>query len=204
MGDFRATVDLAESVRALPLPWIAVPELVMGGGSDLLSGGGGLETHDNVPLSITQQLYAEEQERRDRKSGKGPGVPSGSSAVTINTLPSHVWDSSLDDDLKIEGLRDVAVREFPHWLQAQYRGPSYQEEVRKAEKAILDERFGLLQAYRGRNSDFLASKGVNQGVTDSFMNDIPSWNKRRKTNQSGTESGSVNEQFETSGSPGIM
>jgi hypothetical protein len=144
-------------------------------------------------------LYTEEQQRRDRKSGRSAEVGGGSPAVTINVLPGHaqsassssrqprsvgavqVWDSSLDDDLIIEGPRDVAVRGFSEWLQAQYQDPSHKEEVQKAEKALLDEGFGLLQIYGGRNADFLASKGVKRGVADSFMNDIPLWNKRQKT-----------------------
>lgn len=180
---------------------------------------GKLETHEDVPPFITQQLYAEEQQKRDRKSGKVTGNPGGSSTVTINILPGHsqqavlasgqarsvgpvqIFDSSVDDDLNIDGPRDVAVKEFSTWLQAQYEDSSYQEEVRKAEKAMLDERFGLLQVYGGRNSEFLASKGVKRGVADSFMNDIPVWNKRRRVNQTGAEG---DKQFEDGGSPCIM
>ena len=96
--------------------------------------GGKLETHDDVPQSIRQELYDEEKKRRDRKSGKVAGSPGGSSAVTINILPGHaqqatqssgrahsigpvqIWGSSLADDLDIEGPRDVAVKEFSKWL----------------------------------------------------------------------------------------
>jgi len=84
--------------------------------------GGRLEIHDDVPLSLRRQLYAEEQQRRNRKSGKVAESPGGPSPVTINILPSHarqatppngrahsvgpvqVWDSSLADDLEIEGF----------------------------------------------------------------------------------------------------
>ncbi|KEF50799.1 uncharacterized protein A1O9_13151 [Exophiala aquamarina CBS 119918] len=175
-----------------------------------------LETHDDVPPSIRQQLYAEEQQRHDRKLGKISGNPSGSSAVTINILPSHaqqatlvngqtrsiglvqVNDLSLDEDLSIDGPRDVAVKDFSTWLQAQYQDPSYQKEVQKAEKAMLDEGFGLLQIYGDRNKEFLASKGVKRGVADSFMNDIPIWNKRRRANRTQVEG---DEHIETGDSP---
>ncbi|KIW22018.1 uncharacterized protein PV07_12576 [Cladophialophora immunda] len=100
---------------------------------------GRLETHDDVPQSIRQQLYDEEKKSCDRKSDKVAGSPGGSSAVTINILSGHaqqaapssgrahsigpvqIWDSSLADDLDIEGPRDVAVREFSEWLQARYQ-----------------------------------------------------------------------------------
>ena len=98
----------------------------------------------------------------------------------------------------------MAVREFSKWLQAQYQDSSLQEEVRKAEQAVLDEGFSLVQIYGAQNSDFLASKKVKRGVADSFMNDIPTWNKRRKANHAGAAGDSADEQVESGGSPCIM
>ena len=159
---------------------------------------GRLESHDDVPLSLRQQLYAEEQQRRDRKSRKVAESAGGPSPVTINILPGHghqttppngrahsvgpvqVWESSLADDLEIEGSRDVAVRRFSKWLQPQYQDPSLQEEVRKAEQAVLDEAFNLVQIYGGQASDCFIRKKVKRGVADRFMNDIPFGTSVRK------------------------
>lgn len=149
------------------------------------------------------------------------GCPSKSSAVTINLLPSQahqattpnrqaysvglvqVWESSLTDDLKIEGPRDVAVQQYSEWLQTQYQDPSFQEEVRKAEQAVLDERFSLVQIYRGRGSDFLAGK-VKRDIAESFMNDVPVWNKRRKATHREYECDSANQQFDAGQLPCIV
>ena len=164
----------------------------------LVEQGGKLESHDDLPFSLRQQLCAEEQQRRDRKSGKVTESPGGHSPVTINILPSHpqqamslngrppragslqILDLSLVDDLEIEGPRDVAVRKFSTWLQGQYQDPLYQEEVRKAEQVVLEEGFSLGQIYQGRASDLFAGKKLKRGVADAFTNDIPVWNKRQK------------------------
>lgn len=52
--------------------------------------GGKLDRQEDVPLFIQQQLYTEEQQRRDRKSGRLKWVAGDSPAVTINVLHGHV------------------------------------------------------------------------------------------------------------------
>lgn len=170
--------------------------------------GNQLRTHDDVPEAVRQQLYAEEQQKQSRRSGKSGAVVSTPSSVTININPGqpqqdlapdgvsrsgssvHICDNRLvPEDLQIEGFRDVAVAEYSQWLQDQYRDPLLQEEVRKAEKALLDEGFNLAQICHARNSDFLRTKEIKRGVADSFINDIPIWNKRRKANSTVMMSG---------------
>ncbi|KAK5309506.1 hypothetical protein LTR93_012213 [Exophiala xenobiotica] len=159
-----------------------------------------LQSQDDVPLAVRQQLYAEEQQRRDRKSSKVTETPAGTSSVTINILPGHshqpsapdaqarsvasvqVWDSALAQDLEIEGPRDVAVEEYAEWQQEQVRDPSLKEEVRKARNAMLEEGFDLEQIYRERNSGFFVDKGVKPGIAKRFADDIGAWSKRRKAN----------------------
>lgn len=160
--------------------------------------GNTLETHDDVPLGLRQQLHAEEQRKKDWRSGKVLRSPGNPSSITINILPSNpqeklapdaqahsvasvqVWDTTPAQDLEIEGPREVAVKQYSKWLQEQYQDPSYQAEVRKVEEAMLDEGFGLKQICDARNSDFLAGKKIKRGIVDSFMHDIPIWNKRQK------------------------
>lgn len=44
-------------------------------------------THNDVPPFIRQQLYAEEQQRRNRNSGKASRPAGGAPAVIVNILP---------------------------------------------------------------------------------------------------------------------
>jgi hypothetical protein len=166
--------------------------------------GGTLQSHDDVPLTIREQLYAEEQQRQDRKSGKVVRSPGNPSSVTINILPGQphqksppdaqaysiasvqVWDTPPAQDLEIEGPRDVAVEEYSDWQQEQVRDPTLKEEVRKARDAMMEEGYDLEQIYKDRNSGFLIEKGVRPGIAKRFADDIATWNKRRKTNRTET------------------
>ena len=148
--------------------------------------GGTLQTHHDVPLAIREQLYAEEQQRQDRKSGKLVRSPGNPSSVTINILPvqphqkslpdaqTHsiasvqIWDTTPAQDLEIEGPRDVAVQEYTDWQQEQVRDPTLKEEVRKARDAMLEEGYDLEQIYKDRNSGFFIEKGVRPGIAKRF------------------------------------
>jgi len=103
--------------------------------------GGRLETHDDILLPLQQQLYAEEQQKCDQKSGNVVGSPGSLSPITIKKTvwllpsgytakrtvtvdwPTSTWDSPLANDLEMEGFRNVAVRKYSEWLQGQYHGP---------------------------------------------------------------------------------
>lgn len=50
---------------------------------------GVLETHDDVPAWIREQLYAEEWQKLERQPPKGPTLPATNAApIKINLLPS--------------------------------------------------------------------------------------------------------------------
>ncbi|KAK5311769.1 hypothetical protein LTR93_011611 [Exophiala xenobiotica] len=156
------------------------------------------QSQDDVPLALRQQLYAEEQQRRKRKSSRPMESQAGSSPVTINILPNHsqlplvpdaqarsvasveVWDSTPAADLEIEGPRDVAVEEYAEWQQDQVRNALLKQGVQKARNAMLEEGFDLEQVYEERNSKFLVDRGVKPGIAKRFADDIGVWSKRRK------------------------
>jgi hypothetical protein len=50
--------------------------------------GGIIETHDDVPESIREQLYAEEQQRLEKRP-KAPEHPAGTFPISINVLPTQ-------------------------------------------------------------------------------------------------------------------
>ena len=108
--------------------------------------GNDLRSQDDVPLTIRQQLYAEEQQRLDRKSNKTT-LTDGSS-ININILPSHgtdrvadsgtyvysakaaqFWQPHTAPKLEIEGLQDIAVKDYAKWQQGQVEDPLQKAEI---------------------------------------------------------------------------
>lgn len=157
-----------------------------------------LQSQDDVPDTIRQQLYAEEQQRLDRKSNKT--TLTDSSSININIIPGHgtdrpagsgicvcpanaaqVWRTNATPKLEIEGLQDVAVKEYAEWQQEQVQDPLQKEEIRKARDFILGDHYDLGLIHEDPSSSFLINKGVKEGTAKRFARDIASWNKRRKT-----------------------
>ena len=90
--------------------------------------GGVLQTHDDVPDDVREQLYAEEQQRHDRKSGCTAMSPANIPPISITNVlpgPPHqvlppasqmgMNDATIAESLDIPGLRDVALRRYTEW-----------------------------------------------------------------------------------------
>jgi hypothetical protein len=93
-----------------------------------------LQTHNDVPEDIRQQLYAEEQQRLDRKRKVTTAPPPGISPITTNnvlpeqfapaSLPAaqeeristaHCLDAATASRLDVSSLLDDTVREYTSW-----------------------------------------------------------------------------------------
>jgi hypothetical protein len=174
--------------------------------------GGKLESHADMPCLLREELYEmEKQQRRQKRSNRWTESPDATSAVTINVLPIHdqpasvpggptrsvgpvqIWETSPARVLDIEGPRDVAVKQYSQWLQSQYQDRSLKEEVRKAERAVLEEGFSLVQIYGERGAEFLTGREVKQGIAESFTNDVAIWH--RYQNRCPTDLEFANERF---------
>jgi hypothetical protein len=88
--------------------------------------GGQLQTHDDVPKDIREQIYAEDQQRLERHQ-KVTNIPS-SNLLPINitnVLPASVSTSPMADQpppitsITVPGLRDTALKEYCDWQQSQ-------------------------------------------------------------------------------------
>jgi hypothetical protein len=155
-----------------------------------------LRTHDDVPEDIRDQLYAEEQQRLERKQAVSAMTPPSSAPINItNVLPgnspqvsSHAGTPasmqlskpSSVEHLDIPGLRDVAVQEYSEWQQSKVQDGMLKGEFRRARDAVLMEGLDLEQVHEDQDPEFLVKNGIKRGIARRFVRDIGHWAKRYK------------------------
>lgn len=158
----------------------------------LVEQGHRLESHEDVPNDICDQLYAENQQRLERRS-RASGAPTpGLPPITINNvMPSPASDSpstasvdsmttsrqrlSSSHCLDIPGPRDIAVAAYSDWQQSQVVDQMLQLEYQKACDATLRDGLDLEQVYEDQDADFFIKSGVKRGVARRFVRDIGVW-----------------------------
>jgi hypothetical protein len=166
--------------------------------------GGTLETHDDIPDTIRDQLYAEERQGIEKRQ-KVPNPPNGSMLPSINinvgpTQPCQVSNSSCDRpdtptpispvDLDTFGPIEVTVEEYTNWHLAKVSTENFKENIRRARDVVLENCLDLAQLHNPRfGPEFFGKKGVKIGVADRFVNDTKKWLKQRKRKRPTEEDG---------------
>lgn len=155
--------------------------------------GGVMETHDDIPESLREQLYAEENQRleRQKKSSNNPAsgltcppihlhvLPAQSSQVSVPTgseltNPASQQNASLD----IPGLLDKAVEEYAIWHQLRVGSESFKENIQKARDVALENCLDLKQIHQDQDPGFFVKHGVKAGAARRFVSDISDWVKQ--------------------------
>lgn len=146
-----------------------------------------LQTHDDVPEEIRQQLYAEDNQKRQK--------PASTSAVNCppinitNVLPTPAPQTAPASDmssatpinrLDIPRPRDAAVKDYCAWQQSQVEDPEQKAAYQKACKVIMDDCMDLELIHQDPNPEFLIEKGVKRGAALHIVRDIERWVKRHK------------------------
>ncbi|KAI3097654.1 hypothetical protein CBS147333_9296 [Penicillium roqueforti] len=133
--------------------------------------GGVLDGHKDVPETVREELFMEEQQRLEKSHRKGGhiignGVPYP--PININVLPSQSSVSGSDisaaqavdlkssSPLEIPGSRDEAVREYICDL-------------------MLEDGLDLEQVYKDQDPGFFIGKGIKMGIARRFVEDIRRW-----------------------------
>lgn len=158
--------------------------------------GGVLETHDDVPDSVREQLYAEENQRLDKKKKAAENSTTGSVCppININVLPAGSSQQSIKPpandamasgpgctkSIIIDGLLDVAVDEYTEWQQSRVSNEAFRENINKARDVTLENCLDLTQIYEDQDPGFFVKHGVKVGAARRFVRDIGLWVKRRK------------------------
>lgn len=163
--------------------------------------GSPLRTHDDVPEAIRRQLYDEERQRLDRKQKDTAASSLNLPPITItNVLPGQSQQTPLPalqgdrttsirpsnstpvSPLDVPGYCDDVVREYADYQESKVRDATWKLEVQKARDAVLADGLDLKQLYAERDYDYLEQNGVKKkGVRMRFIDDIPAWVKRRKS-----------------------
>jgi hypothetical protein len=150
-----------------------------------------LETHDDVPHDIRQQLYNEEEtsvERHKKKTTTSAATPSPI-PITITVLPAPSSQASLAGTqapdvaslpkpiyrLDTSGFRDDTVKEYCAWQQEQVKDPTQKVEYQKACDVILQDGMSLELIRRDPNPQFLIDGGVKKGPSLHIVGDIDYW-----------------------------
>jgi hypothetical protein len=163
-----------------------------------------LHTHNDVPKDIREQLYAEEDQRRDRQAAGGSMSRTNLPPITItNVLPQHSGQSpsttstlsvpSFNDrarkgvSLDIPGPRDLAVAAYSQWQQSNVVDEAQKMEYQKACDITLLEMLDLEQLHEDQDYDFFIRNGVKRGVARRFVSDIGRWAELYRPTMRGQE-----------------
>jgi hypothetical protein len=158
----------------------------------LVEQGHRLQSHDDVPENIREQLYAENQKRLERRPMTSVAPTSSFPPITINNvMPSLASDSpstasvnsastfrqrlSGSEYLDIPGPRDIAVAAYSDWQQGKVVDQMLQLEYQKACDATLRDGLDLEQVFEDQDTDFFIQSGVKRGVARRFARDIGVW-----------------------------
>lgn len=157
--------------------------------------GGVIEIHDDIPDSLREQLYAEENQRLERrkKSSDNPANGSICPPININVLPAQSQvsmptpagtditlstPSSHIDSIVIPGCLDIAVNNYTIWHQSRMSSEAFKENIQKARDVALESCLDLKQIFEDQDPGFFVKQGVKVGVARRFVNDISHWVKR--------------------------
>ncbi|OJD25365.1 hypothetical protein ACJ73_03267 [Blastomyces percursus] len=163
--------------------------------------GGVLETHDDVPDTIREQLYAEEQQSLERQQkAKQPVMGSTYPPININVRSAQSPQSSMlaastkaparfppsgaadTHPIKIPGLVNVAVEEYSNWHKPRVSSEMLKDDIKKACDVVLANGLDLKQIYQDRDPDFFVKNGVKLGVARRSVSDISEWVKQYEWN----------------------
>nr|KMM69072.1 hypothetical protein CPAG_05395 [Coccidioides posadasii RMSCC 3488] len=165
--------------------------------------GNDLETHGDIPDTIQEQLYREEQQWLERQQKtRQSKVKSTCPPININFLPTQapqlstvtapagppslLSDSNpgLIDPIVVPDIPlDITVREYSSWQQSQVECTTLKNNIDKARDVALVNGLDLEQIYKDQDPDFFIQQGVKVGVARRFVRDISTWIKQLNQNK---------------------
>lgn len=167
--------------------------------------GGQLDSHEDVPDDLRNQLYTEQEQQRQQqqhisRKRRGEALsPYTMPPVHItNVLPSHTQsspralspeDTNVEQDhtframhatLGLTGPRDVLVQEYSEWQQGQVHSEIWKEQFRAAGEVVLANGIDLDLLEQRQQIDLLIEHGLKIGIAQQFVRDVPRWAEERR------------------------
>ncbi|KAJ8108526.1 hypothetical protein OPT61_g8114 [Boeremia exigua] len=137
--------------------------------------GGQLQSHDDVPEDVRQQLYAEEQQQLERHRRTSHNVSAGQAPIHItNVLPGPSHSTSMTAEvqakprLDVPGFLDAAVEDYSNWQQSRVMREDQKDDIRNMCDIALEHGLDLQQLYDDQDPDFFISRGIKLGVARRF------------------------------------
>ncbi|XHF99663.1 hypothetical protein AWENTII_003192 [Aspergillus wentii] len=148
--------------------------------------GGTIETHDDVPEEVRQQLYDEEEERHEKqKKGPNHSLPGSMCPININVLPTQsslppamgtdTGSTTHADPIHISGPLDIAVEEYTAWQISRVSRETFKEQIVNAGNVALENCLDLKQIDKDQDSEFFVKRGVKVGAARRFVSEIRHW-----------------------------
>lgn len=154
--------------------------------------GGMMQSQDDIPESLRQLLFAEEQHSLDHQQRKAASTPSCPPINITNVMPTPSPEAPsiastaptpttqpICDPLEILGPRDVAVKEYCEWQSSQVVHAAIKQEFAKAYHVIMEHYLDLEQVFEDRDPEFFINNGIKIGVARRLVRDIGKWVKQR-------------------------
>lgn len=141
-----------------------------------------MQSHDDVPEDVRQQLYAEDQQqlkRRHKASQSGPASHAPIHITNVLPGPSHPTSISAEAQakrrLEVPGFLDAAVEDYSDWQKSRVRGYDQKDDIQNMCDVALEHGLDLQQLYDDHDPDFFISRGIKIGVARRFIRDISYW-----------------------------
>lgn len=144
--------------------------------------GGQLQSHDDVPEDVRQQLYAEDQQQLERRHKAIQSGPASHAPIHITNVlpgPSHPTSISAEAQakrrLEVPGFLDAAVEDYSDWQKSRVRGYDQKDDIQNMCDMALEHGLDLQQLHDDHDPDFFISRGIKIGVARRFIRDISYW-----------------------------
>ncbi|KAJ9481151.1 hypothetical protein VN97_g12352 [Penicillium thymicola] len=151
--------------------------------------GGVIEIHDDIPDSLREQLYTEENQRLERRKKSSESSTCGSTCHPVHfhllsQMPIPTTTAAAEsttpapkptDPIDIPGLLDIAVKEYATWHQSRVSSETFRENIQKACDVALENCLDLKQIHDDQDADFFVRNGVKAGAARRFVSDIARW-----------------------------
>lgn len=152
-----------------------------------------LESHEDVPGMIREQIYRAERRRLEGQNGRSRLTSESTyPLITItNVLPAQATQqgmsssppisedastcSTMASRLVLAGFRDTNVQAYCDWQQSQVENGSWKDEFRKACDVALGDGLDLDQIDELSDPEYFKDRGVKWGIARRFVKDIRYW-----------------------------
>ena len=157
-----------------------------------------VQSHDDVPDHIRQQLYTAANQSLERHK-KQNGTPTANvTPFNINVLPPQSCQTctrvsspagALAPDMRsstaiplldVPGLLDEQVEHYCSWQQSRFKKATAKAEYKKACDWLIEEGMTLPLMLRDPNPKLLTDQGIKRGPAEHIMGDIDLWVKTKR------------------------